>query len=758
MINIPGKQEPISLSGQPSGLWMPNAAPRKVFIVATFIASMGIICAASLAVRQPSLGIYWAPSQEKNGLIVKKAPLNIPDLSSGARVVSISNADSNTIRLHNDMLLEDPDQYVTYEAYNRFFKEQRALMKILSHEHVQLITSDGQMLSAPVRYHRSLVQLPLSFWLLNAGGTISLLICVGGWCYRRGQPTTRFLLMSGVGFFGGILCLSVYGTRELAMDAELFLALSIINHFCIVVFCYSLLLLFSHFPQRIGTSREIIVTYMAMLIIWLNQTMQWYEAPVHAYYFLNHLIPYTITIVLGYIQWHRTKNRPVERAALRWFILSIWICIGIASCIVIIPTVFPHFSTLPLWVPTFIILLMFIGFAFGILRYGFFQLERWWFTGWVWLASGFFIAAIDVLLILILDVNFKTVLPISVIALGWLYFPIRQWLWKRLMHADEYKLENQLPKMIQSLFAKGTLQSFIDQWSELLSKIFNPLNIKARKSAETSVTTRQHGLVLQVPGLDGDHIYELTGNHQGTRLFGPQDVALAKAILNLASAIFSITTKVREVQEKGAASERDRIMRDLHDDVLPKLIAIKQRSKAPLKELADAAFQSLRDTIYILRNTSEKPMEEVLADWRVELAVRLESTHIQLHWNAPEPMDHQLMTARQQISCGRILREAISNVVTHTNAGKITVRIAVENGRFNMHISDNGDYGIKTGSNKEGGVGTTNMRMRAKALGGKVRWVRNQEESTRWSKGMTVEFSFPLAYKSSAEEDFKGIL
>ena len=760
MIDTPGKQENDQLAGQlsnsPPGLWMPNAAPRTVFVVASFIALIGIVCAASLVAHQPSLAIYWAPSQGDNGLIVKNAPLNILGLSPGTRVVSIGKADGNAIRLHNDMLLEDPDNYATYEPYNQFFKEQRALMQILNHDKIQLITSDGQILSAPVRHHRSLFQLSLPFWLLNLCGALCFLISVGVWCYRRGDPTTRILVMSGLGFFSAILCLSVYSPRELAMDVNLFLALSITNHFCMVLFSYSLLLLFSHFPQRIGTSRSILITYMAVLIIWLNQTTQWYEAPVHAYYFLNHIVPYTICIVLGYIQWRKTKNRPVERVALRWFLLSIWICIGIAICLGIIPGVLPNFFSFSLCVGTFMVLLMFIGFAFGILRYGFFQLERWWFAGWVWLVSGFFIAGIDVLLILILDVNFKTVLPISVIALGWLYFPIRQWLWKRLMRSDEYKLENQLPKMIQSLFEKGSLQSFYDRWSELLVQIFNPVNIKARKSVENNVTTMQHGLVLQIPGLDGNHIYELTGNHQGTRLFGAQDVDLAKAILNLAGAILSITTQVREVQQKGAAAERDRIMRDLHDDVLPKLITIKQRSKAPIKELADAAFQSLRDTIYILRSTAEKPMDEILADWRGELAVRPESTDIRLHWHTPEYLKHQLLTARQQISCGRILREAVSNVLAHTNADEIAVGVAIDNGNLNMNISDNGDYGINTGSYKKGGVGTTNMRIRAKALGGKVRWVRNQAGASRWPKGMTVEVSFPLAPGASTVQKHEG--
>jgi signal transduction histidine kinase len=748
MIIAPAKHE---ASSSP-GLWMPNAAPRKVFAVAAFIVLISILCIASLITRQPALGVTWSPSPGDNGLIVRIVSIDIPGLASGIRVVSIKNPGGNTIRLHNDMLLEDPDHYATYEPYNRFFKEQRELTQILSHDQIQLTTSDGQILSVSTGYQRSLVRLPPSFWLLNFSGALCLLIGVGVWCYRRGNPTTRILAVSGLAFFAGMLCLSVYGPRELAMDADWFLALSIANHFCMILFSYSLLLLFLYYPQRIGTWREIVIAYLVIPLLWLNQAMQWIEPPIHAYYLPNHIVPYVICIGLGFIQWKKTKKRPVERAALRWFLLSIWICIGVAICLGVVPEVLPRFYSGSLCVGAFIVLLMFIGFAFGILRYGFFQLERWWFAGWVWLISGFLIAAIDMLLIFTLDVKFKTILPISVIALGWLYFPSRQWLWKRLVRPDEYNLENQLPKMIQSLFAKGTLQSFLDQWSQLLAQIFNPLDIKARKSSKTGIATTQHGLVLQVPGLDGKHIYELTGNHQGSRLFGTHDVVLAKAILNLAEAILSITTQVREVQQKGAAVERDRIMRDLHDDVLPKLITLKQRSGALLEGLADAACQSLRDTIYILRNTSEKPMDEIMADWRAELSERLESTPIQLEWNVPDPMDRHLLTARQQISCGRILREAVSNVLAHTGAGRIAVGISTNNGHLNMYISDNGVYANMSSGKKEGGIGTSNMRLRARNLGGSIRWVPNRTGSHRWSSGVTVEVSFPLAQNSPTQE------
>lgn len=445
---------------------------------------------------------------------------------------------------------------------------------------------------------------------MNISAAVCFFIGCGVWCYRRGEVIARLMAVTAVCYFLSILCLSIYSSREIAMDAVLFRALSAANHLFTITWCYSLLLMFIHYPSQIGGAGTTLVTYIFVFAVWFNQTLQWYECPIHAYYGLNHIVPYAVGTALGGLQWLRTAGRPVERAALRWFILSIWISTGLSGSLFIVPSLVPNSGTFPLWIPALSILLMFVGFAFGILHFGLFNLERWWFTGWVWLAAGLLITAIDGALVFLLDIGFRTILPYSILLLGWIYFPLRQWMWRRLVQPEIYRLEHHLPALIQSLFDSRSMQAFIDQWAGLLKQIFNPLHIMVEHDHGKGVAIDGHGLVLQIPGLDNQNLCRLVGNRRGTRLFGQKDAKLAEALLTLSHAIFTIANRTREVQRKGAAEERERIMRDLHDDVLPKIITIKQQSpNGDITRLAEAAFQSIRETIYILRYPSSKPPE-----------------------------------------------------------------------------------------------------------------------------------------------------
>lgn len=91
------------------------------------------------------------------------------------------------------------------------------------------------------------------------------------------------MALTALGYFGSILCLSIYSTRELVMDPVLFRSLSSANHLLTGIWCYSLLLMFAYYPSRIANTKVIIAAYAIVVIVWLNQTLQWYEVPVHAY-------------------------------------------------------------------------------------------------------------------------------------------------------------------------------------------------------------------------------------------------------------------------------------------------------------------------------------------------------------------------------------------------------------------------------------------------------------------------------------------
>jgi signal transduction histidine kinase len=734
-------------------LWLPNIAPRKGLAFSAFAALILVLLMTHICLRQPCLGIIWTPTPDDSGLMVRKSSDSLA-LLSGSTIVSLSAPHGRPIPLNKAMLVEDPDQFSTYAAYNSFFDQQQRLMALYRQRTVLLTDADGGNTMIQVRAGREVAQIPASFWILNLSAAICFLIGWGVWLYRRAQATSRLLAVTALCYFLSILCLSIYSSRELVLEPVLFRYLSAANHFFTIGWCYSLLLMFAYYPARMGNSNPVAVTYLIALVVWLNQTLQWQQVPIHAYYMTNHIVIYGVAIALGFLQWRQTARQPVERAALRWFILSIWISIGVAGSLFIVPGLTHDYGAIPFWVPALSILMMFICFAFGILRYGLFDLEKWWFTGWVWLASGLLIAGIDIVSVYLLDVGFKAVLPYSVLLLGWIYFPVRQWLWNRLVKPRTYLLEHHLPALIQSLFESQAMHDFIEKWSTVLQQVFNPLRLEIKEEPHASIKTLHNGLALQIPGLDGRHVCHLTGNRQGTRLFGPRDEGLARALLDLCRAVFTITNRTREVQQKGAAQERERIMRDLHDDILPKLITIKQRSpNDAISRLAEAAFQAIRETIYLLRYPSSRPLEEILADWRSELAERLAPFDIGFQWEPPGYPDGYCLTSLQFISCSRILREGVSNILQHAGATKVSVRFDVDDGRLRMAIGDNGK-GSPPAILK--GMGTSNMRLRAQALKGHIAWHNSDPNDPRNPTGLTVELCFPMG-RHGAEYPSTGI-
>lgn len=230
-------------------------------------------------------------------------------------------------------------------------------------------------------------------------------------------------------------------------------------------------------------------------------------------------------------------------------------------------------------------------------------------------------------------------------------------------------------------------------------------------------------------------------------MFGPKDVDLAKALLSISHGIFSITNRTQDVLHKGADDERERIMRDLHDDVLPKLITIMHQSPTnDIAKLAENAFQSIRETIYILRYPTSQPLEDALADWRGELAERLEPTRLELVWRPPEKTKGLRLTPRQFVNCGRILREGVSNIIKHAEASKVSISFGTEEKHLYMSISDDGK-GVDT--NNTTGLGVNNMRLRTEALDGKIAWKSNTTSVHELEKGLTVRVSIPLQVRAN---------
>jgi signal transduction histidine kinase len=97
----------------------------------------------------------------------------------------------------------------------------------------------------------------------------------------------------------------------------------------------------------------------------------------------------------------------------------------------------------------------------------------------------------------------------------------------------------------------------------------------------------------------------------------------------------------------------------------------------------------------------------------------LSDVHIQLAWQIERKAEDLLMTQPQVLNLGRIIREAVSNVIRHAQASQVTVNLSSSDKHLSLTVSDNG-IGLPTESASTKGRGLHNIQKRATLLGGEV--------------------------------------
>ncbi len=188
----------------------------------------------------------------------------------------------------------------------------------------------------------------------------------------------------------------------------------------------------------------------------------------------------------------------------------------------------------------------------------------------------------------------------------------------------------------------------------------------------------------------------------------------------------------REIGERAAAQERERIYHDLHDDLGAKLLGLIHAATTPQQaDQARAVLQDLRDTVSRSRGTPGT-LADVLADIRAEARQRLAAARIDLEWREADAIPDPPLRTEQSLHLHRIVREAISNTIRHAEAGSLRVRVDWRNDELRLELTDDGH---RTAGD---GRGTRGMRQRAQELAGDIRWTEGTAGGTK------VVLAFPL--------------
>lgn len=196
--------------------------------------------------------------------------------------------------------------------------------------------------------------------------------------------------------------------------------------------------------------------------------------------------------------------------------------------------------------------------------------------------------------------------------------------------------------------------------------------------------------------------------------------ARAELVRERAQTAATLAAREALAREQAAATERERIYADLHDDLGARLLGLVHEAQTPQQaDRARALLQDLRDVVTRSRGTPGT-LGDVLADIRAEAAQRLAAAGIALQWDADGLPDDPALDTGRALHLYRIVREAVSNVIRHAQARRLRVRIGVREACLQIEITDDGSG---AGANAPGGGrGLDTMRERAAELAGAIDW------------------------------------
>lgn len=205
-------------------------------------------------------------------------------------------------------------------------------------------------------------------------------------------------------------------------------------------------------------------------------------------------------------------------------------------------------------------------------------------------------------------------------------------------------------------------------------------------------------------------------------------------------------TELLQVQRaRDLAEDRQRILRDMHDGIGSQLTGLLVQARAEdlaPKEMERGIESSLYDLRLVVDSLDAKSsgLSATLATLRPRLTRQLAAAGISLDWQ--ENIENELdLDAREILQIGRIVQEAVTNIIRHSNADNAQITIDASLTELNLSILDNGE-GANFEPESSTGYGMKNMKARASSLGARLAF-RNI------SPGFEITVRLPIADQSS---------
>lgn len=705
-----------------------NLTPISILTAAVLF---GLTCATIiilLAIAQPYMGIKLEPAE--NGLTVINAYGPSSSIPENSVIESIENSSNQIILRGTDLTIEPDGAIKYYSDYRDFLKTQGRIYEIISSDQFTLTTVNGNHYTIRPESSRPILDLPVKFWVQLVVGLVAWFISAAVFAFRTKEKSAQYLLLSGLATLIFAPFAAVYSTRELAMPETLFMWLSDGNFFGGSLFTASFVALLLHYPRRIAPNWVGPVIVSIYVIWFILQQMDVFESMTFARRFLVMISVFTSFALAGF-HWFKTKNDPVARAALQWFLLSWMLGTILFWFFVLMPQMFGVNTAKIQGYAFLLFILVYGGLAFGILRYRLFDLGRWWGAVVIWAITILILVLFDLLFLLILQFSMELSISLALLISGLLWIPVRSYFWSKYLNRTDIKRDDLFERVV-NIGLTAPPNALSEKWQQLLKDVFNPLNIDETVGVEKESICND-GLSLTVPPVYPIPALELNYAHAGRKLFTTQDKNLARELVSM----LRHTIESKSSYEKGMQEERARISRDMHDNIGSQLLGALHNQNTEHKDtIIRETLSDLRD---IINNASriDQTLDDMLANLRVESIERLQDAGIKHNWmiksDNKSPISQQIIHTLKSI-----IREAVSNIIKHSKAQTATIKIHQSTEALNLVIRDDGK-GVNFNHLYEGN-GLSNMKTRAVNVGGNISYENDDN-------GLVIAVTIPIRNK-----------
>jgi signal transduction histidine kinase len=714
--------------------------PASRLIVATAVLLVTLVITVFVAVRQPFTGLQVAVQQlsvSQTDSMNQNEPLSQAqgsqaqvrlvgsvhaNLPKSAELLSVQAAKPNAfseqtpashktatsketvtadeiIYLKASDFTEDPHFLATYADIQNLFERQTQLHELLrDHQYMTL----GLRVSPeqPVRYytvpvasHRPLSSLPAVFWFQLVVSSLGYLLGCWIWSLRPDDLGARIFALLNAMYPVFAFSAAIYSTRDMTLAGDLLHGLMILNTGGSLMYGSALMSLFLSYPQPLVSAKKLIwipVFFMGWL---LADVFFLLPAPS-----LGADLPVTLqmlsAIIFAIWQWRVNRNDARARVALRWFGVCVLVSCGLFVFLVQSIQLLGIETSLSQGYAFGFFLLVTIGIAVGLRRYRLFDLDQWAFGVLFWLAGAIVLILLDALLIMLLSPVLSFGLALLICGLLWL--PVRGALQKQLFNREKISQDALFQAVLDISFASsGQVRS--QQWQQLISRLFQPLELRARgdtPQAAPKPVLQSDGLVMLLPAVGDLPAFYIAYAGQGRRLFSVQDCQLMQQLM----ALIQRADESRFAYDQGVSEERSRIARDLHDDIGSRLLSgLYQQDITQAKQVIRQSIADMRTIIGGLTGTGLE-LDVVVESLHQEIRQRLQESSIQLDWTVSIQDGSLSLNYHVYKNYISILRELVSNLIKYAQAHQVSIEVIQQSGYLLTRMRDDG-MGFDSGFN-----------------------------------------------------------